>query len=166
MLLCEAVLIWLRPRNSYTRALLVSHDRRHFFVTPWPFMMHAWPLAVTLWMLPAAPCPHCASLYHLAELYWFIFKVAGKGRYILGHIVKGTISPREKNSSKDVFGDAMWHTRTDGHDTEQKRYNDVHMCRVWTSAALTGCGQLVSTRWSKHNITLPSKKKNSSNFYT
>jgi hypothetical protein len=28
---------WLRPRNlgSYTRALLVSQDRRHLFVTPW-----------------------------------------------------------------------------------------------------------------------------------
>ncbi len=42
-LLCTLCTHWLRPRNSppppylgsYTRALLVSQDRQHLFVTPW-----------------------------------------------------------------------------------------------------------------------------------
>jgi hypothetical protein len=63
-----------------------------------------------------------------------------------------------KIRAKSLFS-GTGHTGTDRHVTEKERYNDVHMCRVWTSTALTGGGQLVSTKWIKHNISLPSKRK-------
>jgi hypothetical protein len=70
---------WLRPRNprpppiplhfgSYTRALLVSQERRHLFVTPWKNMFESIP-KVGEW-IKQVDCDMDGKLSYKEKQHW------------------------------------------------------------------------------------------------
>ncbi len=118
---------WLKPRNSPPSPLIWAHIRgRYSLCDPCHYQT-------------CSVHSHCAAFYHLVELYLKLQVMDGicgdtslKGLFLQG---------RKIPCSKDVRGRFV----PGRIATSQRRNdNDVHMCRLWPSAALTGCGQLVS----------------------